>query len=79
MHNQNKDVIDTIFKVEEKNFCRLKSELSEYIRRQSFEFSNEDRRATEDVLLRSIQKIVRRRGEPSKCLTFGKGELVVSF
>ncbi|MEM3578545.1 MAG: DUF6062 family protein [Candidatus Bathyarchaeia archaeon] len=62
MHNQNQDVIDAIFEVEEKSFRRLKSELSEYIRRQSYEFSNEDRRAVEDVLLRSIQKMVGRRG-----------------
>lgn len=62
MHNINQDVIDAIFEVEEKSFRRLKSELSEYIRRQSYEFSNEDRRAVEDVLLRSIQKIVGKRG-----------------
>ena len=62
MHNQSQDMVDAIFEVEEKNFRRLKSELSEYIRRQSYEFSNEDRRAVEDVLLRSIQKIVGRRG-----------------
>lgn len=69
MHNQNQDVIDVIFEVEEKSFRRLKSELSEYIRRQSYEFSNEDRRAVEDVLLRSIQKIVGRWGkELRECL-----------
>lgn len=62
MHNQNQDVIDAIFEVEEKSFRRLKSELSKYIKRQSYEFSNEDRRAVEDVLLRSIQKIVGKRG-----------------
>ncbi|MEM1563726.1 MAG: DUF6062 family protein [Candidatus Bathyarchaeia archaeon] len=66
IHHQNQDMIDVIFEVEEKGFRRLKSELSEYVRRQSYEFSNEDRRAVEDVLLRSIQKIVGRRGRSSE-------------
>ncbi|MGC9095003.1 MAG: DUF6062 family protein [Candidatus Bathyarchaeia archaeon] len=60
--NKNQDVINTIIEVEEKDFSRLKSELSEYVRRQSYEFSDEDRRAVEDALWRSIQKIVGRRG-----------------
>lgn len=60
MHNQ--DLSNTLIETEEKSLLLLKSELSEYIRRQSYEFSNENRRAVEDVLLRSIQKIVGRRG-----------------
>jgi hypothetical protein len=62
MHNKNRDIIKIVIDVEEKNFCRVKSELSEYVRRQSYEFSEKDRRAVEDALWKSIQKIVGRRG-----------------
>jgi hypothetical protein len=62
MHSQSQEIIKTIIDVEEKNFSQLKSELSEYIRRQSYEFSDKDRKAVEDVLLRSVQKVVGRRG-----------------
>ena len=62
MRSQSQEIIKTIIDVEEKNFSQLKSELSEYIRRQSYEFSDEDRKAVEDVLLKSVQKIVGRRG-----------------
>jgi len=61
-HNQSQDIAEVIVEVEEKNFRCLSMELSEYIRRQSYEFSEKDRTAIEDVLLRSIQKIVGRRG-----------------
>ena len=59
---EGQEIVRAIIDVEEKNFGQLKSELSEYIRRQSYEFSDEDRRAVEDVLLKSVQKIVGRRG-----------------
>jgi len=62
MGGQSQEIIKTIIDVEEKNFSQLKSELSEYIRRQSYEFSDKDRKAVEDVLLKSVQKIVGRRG-----------------
>lgn len=61
-HKQNQNVIKTIIEVEERSLCQLKSELSEYVRRQSYEFSDKDRRAVEDVLLKSVHKIVGRRG-----------------
>ena len=62
MGSQSQEIIKTIIDVEEKNFSQLKSELSEYVRRQSYEFSDKDRKEVEDVLLRSAQKIVGRRG-----------------
>jgi hypothetical protein len=58
----NEDIVKIIFEVEKKNLQRLKLELSEYVKKQSYEFSNADRKALEDVPLRSIQKIVGRRG-----------------
>jgi len=62
MGDQSQEIIKTIIDIEEKNFSQLKSELSEYIRRQSYEFSDKDRKAADDVLLKSVQKIVGRRG-----------------
>jgi hypothetical protein len=55
-------IIETITEVEEKNLSRLNSELAEYIRRQSYEFSDKDRAAVEDIVLRSVEKIAGRRG-----------------
>ena len=54
--------IYTLAEVEEKNLRRLNLELSEYVKMQSYEFSDENRKTLEDVLLRSVQKIVGRRG-----------------
>jgi hypothetical protein len=62
MGSQSQEIIKTIIDIEEKNFSKLKSELSEYVRRQSYEFSDKDRKEVEDVLLRSVQKIAGRRG-----------------
>ena len=62
MSSQSQEIIKTIIDVEEKNFSQLKAELSEYVRRQSYEFSDKDRKEVEDVLLRSVQKIAGRRG-----------------
>ncbi|MEM3695893.1 MAG: DUF6062 family protein [Candidatus Bathyarchaeia archaeon] len=62
LHSKNWEAVETIIEIEEKNLRRLGSELAEYIRRQSYEFSDQDRRAVEDVLLRSVQKMVGRRG-----------------
>ncbi|MEM3553519.1 MAG: DUF6062 family protein [Candidatus Bathyarchaeia archaeon] len=61
-HNQSQDVIKAVVDVEEKNLRRLNMELSEYVKRQSYEFSEKDRTAIGDVLLRSVQKVVGRRG-----------------
>ena len=60
--NKNQDIIKTIIDVEEKNLQHLKLELLEHVRRQGCEFSDLDRKAVEDVPLRSVQKIVGRRG-----------------
>jgi hypothetical protein len=62
LHTQNWEIIETIIEIEEKNLRRLNSELAEYVRRQSYEFSDQDRTTVEDVLLRSVQKMVGRRG-----------------
>ena len=62
MHSQIQEIIRTMIDVEEKNFIQLKSEISEYIRRQSYEFSDKDRKAVEDALLKCVQKIAGRRG-----------------
>jgi hypothetical protein len=62
LHTQNWEIIETMIEIEEKNLRRLSSELAEYVRRQSYEFSDQDRTAVEDVLLRSVQKMVGRRG-----------------
>jgi hypothetical protein len=59
---QSQEIIKTIIDAEEKNFSQLRSELSEYVKRQSYEFSDKDRKEVEDVLLRSVQKIAGRRG-----------------
>jgi hypothetical protein len=56
------DIVKIVFEVEKKNLQRLKLELSEYIKKQSYEFSNADRKALEYVPLRSVQKMVGRRG-----------------
>jgi len=62
MRSQSQEIIKTIIDFEEKNFSQLKSELSEYVRRQSYEFSEKDHEVVEDTLLRSAQKIVGSRG-----------------
>jgi hypothetical protein len=60
--DRSKSIIETITEVEEKNLHRLNSELTEYVRRQSYEFSEKDREAMEDIVLRSVEKIAGRRG-----------------
>jgi hypothetical protein len=57
-----RNIIVTINKVEEKNFQKLDSGLAEYIKRQSYEFSNKDREQVEDMVLRGVEKIAGRRG-----------------
>ncbi len=56
------DIIDALVEVEEKNLRRLDQELSEYVKSQSYEFSDEKRKPLENALLKSAQKIVGRRG-----------------
>jgi hypothetical protein len=61
-HNQKQNTAATILEVEKRNLQRLHSELSEYVRRQSYEFSEKDRRAVADIVMRSVEKIAGRRG-----------------
>jgi hypothetical protein len=57
-----RSMIETVTEVEKKNLHKLNSELDEYIRKQSYEFSEKDRMAVEDIVLRSVEKIAGRRG-----------------
>ena len=59
---QAKKIINTLIEVEEKNLRGLNSELAEYIKRQSYEFSERDRAVVADVVPRSVKKIAGRRG-----------------
>ena len=61
-HDRSQGIIETLTDVEEKNLRMLDSELAEYVRRQSYEFSYKDREAVEDIVLRSVEKIAGRRG-----------------
>jgi hypothetical protein len=60
--DRSRSIIETITEIEEKNLQRLNSELAEYVRRQSYEFSEKDRASVEDIVLRSVEKITGRRG-----------------
>ncbi len=60
--NRAQKTLDILYRVEDKNLRRLDAELSEYIRKQSYEFSEKERAAIANVQLRSIQKIAGRRG-----------------
>lgn len=59
--DESRKAIEAVVEVEEKNLRRLNSELSEYVKRQSYEFTDKDRSAVEDAVWRSVQKIVGRR------------------
>jgi len=39
---QSQKIIKTLMEIEEKNLRRLNSELAEYVKRQSYEFSEKD-------------------------------------
>ncbi|MCW4044820.1 MAG: DUF6062 family protein [Candidatus Bathyarchaeota archaeon] len=60
--NQRKDRLKILSEVETKNLGRLNSELADYVRRQSYEYSEKDRMAVADVVSRSIEKIAGKRG-----------------
>jgi hypothetical protein len=62
MSTQSQRIIKTLIEIEEKNLRRLNSELAEYIKRQSYEFSEKDRAAVADIVMRSVEKIAGRRG-----------------
>jgi len=59
---QSQKVIKTLTEIEEKSLRRLNSELDEYVKRQSYEFSEKDRAAVADIVPRSVEKIAGRRG-----------------
>jgi hypothetical protein len=59
---QSQKIIKTLIEIEEKNLRRLNSELAEYVKRQSYEFSEKDRSAIADIVLRSVEKIAGKRG-----------------
>jgi hypothetical protein len=60
--NKSLGILEMLSEVEKKNLCCLRLELAEYVRRQSYEFSEKDRMAVADVVLRSVEKIAGRRG-----------------
>lgn len=59
---QNQKIVNTLTELEEKNLRSLHSELAEYIRRQSYEFSEKDRAAIASIVTRSVKKISGRLG-----------------
>jgi len=62
MPNQSNKLVKVLLEIEEKNLRRVISELKEHIRRQSYEFSERDRAAVADIVMRSVEKIAGRRG-----------------
>jgi hypothetical protein len=62
MNVKGQDNFQLINEVETSNLQRINRELIEYIRRQSYEFSESDRTAIASVLLRSTEKVVGKRG-----------------
>jgi hypothetical protein len=62
MHSQSQEMVKTLMGIEESSLLRLNSELAEYVRRQSYEFSEKDRLAVGGIVLRSVEKIAGRRG-----------------
>ena len=59
---QSQKIIKTLMEIEDKNLRRLNSELAEYVKRQSYEFSEKDRVAVADIVPRSVEKVAGRRG-----------------
>lgn len=55
-------ILEVLYDVEGKNLQRVNADLAEYVRRQSYEFSEKDRAEVAGILLRSIEKIAGRRG-----------------
>lgn len=62
MPTQSQKILKPLMEIEEKNLRRLSSELAEYVKRQSYEFSEKDRSAVADTVPRSVEKIAGRRG-----------------
>ncbi|MEM2108351.1 MAG: DUF6062 family protein [Candidatus Bathyarchaeia archaeon] len=59
---QNQKIINTLIEVEEKNLLSLQLELVEYIKRQSYEFSEKDRAAIAGIVTRSVKKLAGKLG-----------------
>lgn len=70
-HDQSQNTAATILEVEKQNLQRVHSELSEYVRRQSYEFSERERASTANILLRSVEKLAGRRGIKTDQQTHG--------
>jgi bacterioferritin-associated ferredoxin len=66
--SQSQKINKTLLEIEEKNFRRLDSELAEYVKRQSYEFSEKERLAVADIVPRSVEKIAGRRGMKLKTI-----------
>jgi len=62
MPTESQEVIKILIEIEDKNLRRLNLELAEYVKRQSYEFSEKDRLAVADIVPRSVEKIAGRRG-----------------
>jgi hypothetical protein len=60
--NEAKKILEILYAVEWKTLLQIQSGLSEYISRQSYEFSERERAEKAGVLLRSIKTNVGRRG-----------------
>jgi|GEM_PF-6244868 predicted nuclease of restriction endonuclease-like RecB superfamily len=52
--SQSQEIVKAVIDIEEENFSQLKSGLSEYIRKQSYEFLDKDRKAVRGLLLGSV-------------------------
>ncbi|MBS7615617.1 hypothetical protein KEJ45_00235 [Candidatus Bathyarchaeota archaeon] len=76
MHDQSQGIVQIIIEVEEKNFRQLNLTLSDYIKKQSYEYSDIDRKSMEAVPLRSVQKITGRRGMKPNNVLMGVSENV---
>lgn len=67
LHFQNQKIINTLVEVEERNLRRLQSELAEYIKRQSYEFSDKDHAAIAGIVTRSVKKLTGKLGIEKEC------------
>ncbi|MCW3996126.1 MAG: DUF6062 family protein [Candidatus Bathyarchaeota archaeon] len=62
VEDKNLKCINKIAEIEKSNLQRLKADLEEYIKRQSYEYSEEDRSALAKTVPLSIEKIAGRKG-----------------
>jgi len=62
MPTQSQKILKPLMEIEKKNLHRLHFELAEYIKKQSYEFSEKDRAAVADIVPRSVEKLAGRRG-----------------